>query len=155
VNDLATDRIPRLTAWPLRAGERSVLAAALTKANLPVDDLEAPGHRFWRFETDEDIPVGFGGLEIHGEDALLRSVVILPPARERRNGTAVVGLLEAEAQLHGCRAIWLLTTSAAGFFQRLGYAQCDRAVVPATIRASQEFVNLCPASADVLVKRLP
>ena len=32
-------------------------------------------------ETTEDVPVGFGGLEIYGYDALLRSLVILPPVR--------------------------------------------------------------------------
>ena len=33
--------------------------------------------------------------------------------------------------------------------------QCDRAVVPQSIRETQQFAALCPASADVLVKRLP
>jgi hypothetical protein len=37
---------------------------------------------------------------------------------------------------------------------RLGYAKCDRAVVPQKIRETPQFAALCPASADVLVKRL-
>jgi N-acetylglutamate synthase-like GNAT family acetyltransferase len=147
-------RPQRLALRPLRGGERDVLAAALTKAGLPVDDLDAPGHLFWRFETKDDIPAGFGGLEIHGDDALLRSVVTLPPVREGGIGSAIVATLEVEAQRRGARAIWLLTTSAAGFFRRLGYAACDRAVVPAAIRATREFSALCPASADVLMKRI-
>ncbi len=101
------------------------------------------------------MPVGFGGLEIHGEDALLRSLVILPPLRSRGLGAAVVAQLENEAALHGCRAVWLLTEAASGFFDRLGYAKCDRAVVPPKIRETREFAALCPAGADVLVKRLP
>ena len=78
----------------------------------------------------------------------------LPPVRLRGIGGAIVAALEFEAQLLGCRAFWLLTTSAAGFFDRLGYAKCDRAVVPDAIRSSEQFAALCPASADVLVKRL-
>jgi N-acetylglutamate synthase-like GNAT family acetyltransferase len=144
---------PRLVARALRAGEHGVLAAALTKSGLPVDDLEAAGHLFWRFETKDDIPLGFGGLEIYGDDALLRSVVTLPPVREGGIGSAIVAALEAEAQLRGARTIWLLTTSAGGFFKRLGYVVCDRAVVPDAIRATREFSDLCPATADVLVKR--
>lgn len=148
-------KLPPLTALPLKLGERGALLQALLKAKLPVDDVEAPGPLFWRFETTDAIPVGFGGLEIHGEDALLRSIVIFPPLRSRGIGTAVVVQLELEAALHGCRAVWLLTEAASEFFDRLGYARCDRAVVPQAIQETQQFASLCPASAQVLVKRLP
>ena len=146
--------IGKLIAHPLRDGERDALKAALTKANLPTEDVEAPGRLFWRFETTEEVPVGFGGLEILGEDALLRSLVTLPPVRGRGIGTAIVVALEFEARLHGCRSLWLLTTIAADFFQRLGYARCARNVVPPAIRETTEFSTLCPASADVLMKRV-
>ena len=148
-------RPPRVFAYPLKFGERGALSKALLKARLPVDDVEAPGPLFWRFETADSMPVGFGGLEIHGEDALLRSLLILPPLRSRGLGAALVAQLEIEAALHGCRAVWLLTEAASGFFDRLGYAKCDRAVVPEKIRETPQFAALCPASADVLVKRLP
>jgi amino-acid N-acetyltransferase len=144
----------RLVARPLRSGERGSLSAALAKAGLPTADIETPGQLFWRFETVDEVPVGFGGLEVHGADALLRSLVTLPPVRSRGIGAAIVAALEFEAGLHGCRNLWLLTGSAAGFFDRLGYAKCDRAVVPEAIRATAEFAALCPADADLLVKRL-
>jgi N-acetylglutamate synthase-like GNAT family acetyltransferase len=144
----------KLTAHPLRDGERGALAAALARADLPIADIEAPGRLFWRFETDDAVPVGFGGLEVHGEDALLRSLVTLPPVRGRGIGTAMVAALEFEARLHGCANLWLITTTAAEFYERLGYARCDRAVVPAAIAATGEFAELCPASADVLMKKL-
>jgi N-acetylglutamate synthase-like GNAT family acetyltransferase len=145
--------MPKLMAHPLRSDERAALKAALTKAKLPTEDIEAPGRLFWRFETSDEVPVGFGGLEVHGEDALLRSLVTLPPVRGRGIGTAMVAALEFEARLHGCRSLWLITTTAADFFQRLGYARCERAVVAPAIRETAEFSNLCPASAEVLMKR--
>ena len=144
----------KLTAHPLRAGERGALAAALARAKLPAEDIEATGRLFWRFETRDEVPVGFGGIEVHGEDGLLRSLVTLPPVRSRGIGTAMVAALEFEARLHGCRSLWLITTSAADFFDRLGYARCERAVVPAAIRETAQFASLCPASAEVLMKRL-
>jgi amino-acid N-acetyltransferase len=152
---MAGSKPPRLFAHPLKLGERGALSKALVEARLPVDDLEAPGPQFWRFETADSIPAGFGGLEIHGEDALLRSLLILPPLRGRGIGAAVVAQLENEAALNGCRAVWLLTEAASGFFARLGYAKCDRVLVPPKIRETPQFAALCPASADVLVKRLP
>jgi N-acetylglutamate synthase-like GNAT family acetyltransferase len=144
----------KLTAHPLRTGERGALKAALSKAKLPTDDIEAPGRLFWRFETQDEMPVGFGGLEVHGEDGLMRSLVTLPPVRSRGVGTAMVTALEFEARLHGCRSLWLITTTAADFFARRGYARCERAVVSPGIRETAEFSTLCPDTADVLMKRL-
>src|SRR5262249_24037535 len=146
--------MPKLTPHPLRAGERAAPAAALSKPNLPAEDVEAPGRLFWRFATTDEMPVGFGGLEVHGEDGLIRSLVTLPPVRNRGAGTAMVAALEFEARLHGCRSLWLITTTAGDFFQRLGYARCERALVPPAIRDTAQFSTLCPANADVLMKRL-
>src|SRR5438105_3584729 len=82
--------IPKLVARPLRPDEREIMAHALVKAGLPADDLEAPGRLFWRFETLNQLLAGFGGLEIAGQVALLRSLVTLPPLRGRGIGRAIV-----------------------------------------------------------------
>jgi hypothetical protein len=70
---------------PLATFERDGLKAALRKAGLPCEDVEQSGTLFWRFDTEDDIPAGFAGLELHGPDALLRSVVTLPPRRRPRH----------------------------------------------------------------------
>ena len=114
---------------PLAVWERDGLAAALAKAGLPTEDIQASGPLFWRFEND-DVPVGFGGLEIFEDQALLRSVVTLPPVRNRGIGRAIVVSLEAEANIRGCLAVWLVTEKAAGFFARLGYRACERSEAP-------------------------
>ena len=145
---------PRLSAIPLATWERDGVKAALTKAGLPAEDADSATLHFWRFEMDDLTPVGFGGLEIHGEHALLRSVVTLPPLRRRGIGRGIVKALEAEAQIAGCRAIWLMTTTAAELFGRLGYESCERTRVPAAIRQTQQFAVLCPASATVMTKSL-
>jgi len=143
----------RLFARPLVAEERDGLAAALARVGLPAEDIHDPGARFWRFERD-DVPIGFGGLEIHGEDALLRSILTVPPMRHRGYGHAIVESLEIEARSHGCRALYLLTTSAASFFQELGYVACERNNIPPAIRDCRMFALYCPSSAAVMVKRL-
>src|SRR5256714_7802414 len=88
--------LPRLRAVPLAIFERDGLKAALRKAGLPCEDLEQSGPLFWRFDTDDDIPAGFAGLELHGPDALLRSLVILPPRRGAGLGRAIVASIEEE-----------------------------------------------------------
>ena len=141
----------RLTAHALAAWERGDLLAALSKSGLPVDDLQEPGRLFWRFELN-DVPVGFGGLEIHDGHALLRSVMTLPPVRRRGIGRVIVGALEAEAQMHKCHSVWALTAGYEDMFARLGYRKFDRNDVPEAIRATRQYADLCPADAQVMMK---
>ena len=143
----------QLFALPLAPWERGALEAALKKTGLPCDDVLAPALLFWRFEQ-ADVPAGFGGLEICGEDALLRSLVTLPPLRRRGVGSAIVGILETEALARQMRALYLLTTDCASFFARLGYAPCRREDVPAAVQASAQFAGSCPANAVVMMKPL-
>jgi N-acetylglutamate synthase-like GNAT family acetyltransferase len=147
-----TERRPPIPIpLPLAVWERDGLAAALAKAGLPADDLESPGLQFWRFEND-DVPVGFGGLEIFGDQALLRSVVTLPPVRNRGIGTAIVTTLEAEARIRGCRAAWLVTDKAAAFFRERGYRACERSEAPQSIREAAPFAH--PETAAAMMKQL-
>jgi N-acetylglutamate synthase-like GNAT family acetyltransferase len=147
-------RKPKVVAYALAPWERDGLKAALHGAKLPIDDVGDEDKAFWRYMSIDDTPVGFGGLEIHGADVLLRSVVTMPPLRGRGFGSAIVAALEAEAVRHGCRAVYLITTEESEFFAKLGYAACERKKVPAAIRASAQFASLCPASAAVMVKRI-
>jgi N-acetylglutamate synthase-like GNAT family acetyltransferase len=141
---------PRLRAVRLAPFERDGLKAALRKAGLPCEDADEPGRLFWRFETGDDVPAGFGGLEIYGDNALLRSVVTLPPLRRSGFGRAIVVAIEQEAQLCGCRAIYLVTMDTE-FFARTGYVACARSDVPEAVRASRQFS--C-GTAAAMVKRL-
>jgi N-acetylglutamate synthase-like GNAT family acetyltransferase len=145
---------PRLVAFSLRPWERDALGSALAKAGLPVEDIRAPEHLFWRFETHDGIPVGFGGLELHTRDALLRSVVTLPPLRRKGVAAAIVAHIETEAALRHCRSIWLMTPTAQPFFERLGYTKCDSSEIPESIRTTPEFSSLHQAGTESMTKRL-
>ncbi len=144
---------PPLFALPLAIWERDGLKAALLRAGLPVDDIDKEGPLFWRFERD-DVPVGFAGIEVHGTDALLRSIVTLPPLRLRGLGAAMVAIMETEARVRGASAIYLLARDGSTFFAKLGYAPCPRDAVPPAIAATAPFVRSCPAPATPMVKRI-
>lgn len=144
---------PRLTSFPLATWEREGLKAALAKVGLPTEGIESPDRLFWRFETDELMPAGFGGLEIHGEHGLLRSVVTLPPVRGKGIGAQIVAMLEVEARGLGCRVLWLITLSGAEYFGSFGYIPCDRGKAPDAIRRTEQF-SACPARAILMTKIL-
>lgn len=147
------EALPRLRAVPLAPFERGGLQAALRRAGLPCDNVERFGPLTWRFDTDEDIPAGFGGLEIRGPDALLHSVVTLPPLRGEGFGRAIVAAIEQEAQLFACDAMYLLTTEPS-FFARLGYTVCSRSAVPEEVLASSHFESQVSQAAEIMVKPL-
>ena len=140
-------------AQPLATWERDGLKAALQRAGLPIDDIAQDGPLFWRFERD-DVPAGFAGLEVHGKDALLRSLVTLPPVRLRGVGAAMVAKIETEAVARSANAIYLLTQDNTAFFAKLGYTACDRARVPSLIGATSPFAAPGAAAATVMTKQI-
>src|SRR5262249_2144766 len=139
-------------ATPLAHFERDGLEAALRKAGLPADDVEQENLLFWRFESRDDVPIGFGGLEIHAPDALLHSLVTLPPVRRQGFAAAILPAIGFGARLLGCRAMYLLTADTA-FFAKLGYGACKRADVPKSIVAARRYRSPGQMNATVMVKR--
>lgn len=130
------------------------LEEALDSAGLPSADISLKGRIFWRFHDQSGRVVAWGGVEIHGKHALLRSVVILPRARGQGFGAQVVAFLIGYARLRGIDRVWLLTTGAADFFRKLGFAEAERATAPDAIKSTAEFASLCPASAVCMSRAL-
>ncbi|HOV02939.1 MAG TPA: arsenic resistance N-acetyltransferase ArsN2 [Kaistiaceae bacterium] len=144
----------KLAESPLAETDRPALAAMLREAGLPADDIGEPGRAFFLYRDESGRIVGCGGLEGSGSDLLLRSVAILPERRGEGLGGAIVAWLEARAAAAGCRRLWLLTTTADGFFARIGYAPAERTTAPETIAATRQFAGLCPSSARLMCRVL-
>lgn len=125
----------------------------LEEADLATSDLKNPDVRLFEATVSGRF-VGFGGFELYGTDALLRSVVVHPDMRSRGLGTRICLELEDELAESMCRTIYLLTSDASGFFEQLGYEQVERASVPDTIRSTHEFSRGCPTSAPCMVKTI-
>lgn len=128
------------------------LAAALATAGLPPVEPAAGTQHYLRFDGDDGRILGYGGLELYGEAALLRSLVVLPQHRGRGHGRAIALALLADARARGARRAFLLTTTAAPLFERLGFRPLARSDAPPAIAASGEFARLCPASAVLMTR---
>lgn len=127
---------------------------ALLQANdLPYRDVRTKPECFV-IAFSETTVVGVGGVERYGSNGLLRSVVVTESNRGQGYGTALVDALEARARSNGAETLYLLTTTASAFFRREGYKAVDRESVPASIRQTTEFADLCPSSAACLTKNL-
>jgi amino-acid N-acetyltransferase len=128
--------------------------ALLASAQLPSEDLTAAHCENYYFTGPADAPTGLVGLELLGEVALLRSLVVMPGRRGRGEGLALLSHAEKFARDNGVRALYLLTTTAEGFFARHGYRRASRDSAPAAIRATREFAGICPASSAFMYRAI-
>lgn len=135
-------------------GDAPDLQAALEAAKLPTDDLTADGRSFFRIRRG-DRTLGFGGYERYRENVLLRSIVIAAEARGRGIGREATDLLLWRAAAEGARRAYLLTETAAPFFEKMGFVRVERASAPAEILATRQASALCPATAALLTMTLP
>ena len=127
-----------------------VVQELLVLCGLPIDDCADHIDGYILAEAEEDI-VAVGGLEIHGDDGLIRSIAVAPHARRRGLGTAVCLELHKRAAEAGVKKLVLLTETAGPFFGRLGFISVDRSESPATIQATRQFSEICPSSAQVML----
>lgn len=123
--------------------------ALLQGAGLPVEGLADHWGDGYAVAESGSRVVGAAGVEVHGAHGLLRSVVVSPAWRGRGLGERLVRDRVAWARARRLRSVVLLTTTAAGYFPRLGFAPTPRADVPVALQASAEFAHVCPASARV------
>ena len=128
--------------------------AMLSAAGLPVADLGAQDLQHFFYAGSDGSPAGLVGLELYGCDALLRSLIVEQPQRARGLGSALVRHSEKYAASQGVRAIHLLTLTAEGFFERLGYVRIERSKAPPAIAGTSEFATLCPESSAFMFKAL-
>ena len=124
-----------------------------TAAGQPRIRTVGAGKRYFRL-VEAGQSRGYGGLEVRGPHGLLRSIVIEGPERGHGFGRTLVHGLVAEAEKLGLRDLYLLTQTAAPFFAALGFTACAREAAPPAIAASQQFAELCPASAKLMRRAL-
>ena len=125
----------------------------LLKENaLPVDDIG--DHTLLFGFMDDDALSGSAGLEVFGDCALIRSISIQKHLQGKGYGVILQKELEQVAQSKNIRCLYLLTTTAEGFFKKQGFNTIQRDEVPASIRSTSEFSSVCPTSAIVMKKIL-
>jgi amino-acid N-acetyltransferase len=141
---------------PAMAADLPAVHNLLERVGLPVEGLEdqfgeAYALAYVGGPAGGDELVGVAGVEIYGHFGLLRSVAVAPSWRGRGVGDMLARNRIDWARARRLDALYLLTTTAAGYFPKLGFTSVPRSEVPAELRASTEFAAACPASAAVLL----
>lgn len=126
----------------------------LKGAGLPYQDIDASLLAHFFALTRHGETVGIAGVEPHGPDGLLRSLVVRDTSRGSGLGRDLVAEAERRAAESGIETLYLLTDTAAGYFRRFGYQDWPRVAAPPAIRHTREFSALCPDDAAFMRKRL-
>jgi amino-acid N-acetyltransferase len=120
--------------------------------SLPSTDITADALDSFLVYRDEIGVAGTVGLELYGDTALLRSLVVTNQHAGRGIGRRLVTAAEALARERGVQAIYLLTTSAETFFEYMGFRRVGREQAPPAIQRCSQFSALCPATAILMMK---
>jgi amino-acid N-acetyltransferase len=124
----------------------------LKSADLPIEDVENGIGHFLLVRNQHEI-VGCIGLQICGNDALLRSLAVSETERNRGLGKILVQEILEYASRLNLRNIYLLTKTKKQFFVKHGFVETDRAAAPDAIRATSQFSSLCPSTSVFMSKR--
>lgn len=123
--------------------------ALLTEAGLPTDGLEDQFPAGYVVALAGHV-VGVAGIERYEDVGLLRSVAVSPRYRSAGLARLLVNDRLSAARAVGIQRVFLLTTTAAPYFEKLGFTAAPRATAPGALAASVEFAHACPASATCL-----
>lgn len=135
------------------AGDLPEIRALLRACDLRGEDVGETGPAFLIARDGAEL-AGCIGLEVHGQDALLRSLAVLPACRRRGLGAALHDRAVEEARALGVRRLFLLTSTVRERAARSGFEDFPREGLPASIRDGAQVRSLCPATAACMQLRI-
>ena len=144
-----------VTLRPAQAADAARVTGLLQQASLPLDGVPPDLAHFLVAETPEEGIIGVAGIELHGTAALLRSTAVEPSWQGSGVGRVLVEAMLAHAAQCRAQEVFLLTTTASGYFPKFGFVCVDRGTVPAALQESVEFRGACPDSATVMRRVMP
>lgn len=146
-----------MSEYTIRAANELDLGAVqstLRDSNLPLDGLADQFGDAYAVAVRDESVIGVEGIEVYGDDGLLRSAAVVANWRGKGVGDALTRDRIEWARRRGLRSLYLLTTTAGDYFPRFGFERVDRDIAPDAIRGSREFSEACPSSALFMRLRL-
>ena len=134
-----------ITIGPATEGDLPAIEALVAEVALPAD--VAPHLSDFLVARHQGQIVGCVGMEVHGSDALFRSLAVSPAYRGTGMGRRLYEALVVRARDKGVRRAYLLTNTIAPLAESWGFRPIPRDQVPARIKNCTQFRGACCASA--------
>jgi amino-acid N-acetyltransferase len=132
----------------LKFKDINLVKSLLKDNNLPVSDLNKEIIFF--VEKSADKIIAAGGLESAGKDAIIRSIAVSDDHKGKGLGGRITRQLLQYAREKSKKDIYLLTTTAEEYFPKYGFEKIDRRFVPADVKNSSQYKDVCPDTAVVM-----
>jgi amino-acid N-acetyltransferase len=129
------------------------ITGVVRASGLPAEDCHEHWPDFFVAEQDGQI-IATGGLQVCGAAGLVRSVAVITEYRGHGIGAEIYDRIETRAFEVGIEDLYLLTETAMGYFEGLGFTERARSELPMAITATKQFRDLCPQSATAMWKTL-
>lgn len=125
------------------------ICTLLKTADLLTEGVEEHIETFVKL-VHKEMLVGTAGMEVYGQNALLRSVALSPNVRGQGHGKRLVNAILKRAQEMGISELYLLTETAQNFFTSLHFETIPRTEADTAVQRSEQFQSLCPDSATCM-----
>lgn len=134
---------------PASGGDLDGIKRLLIGSLLPSRDVGRANQRFI-VASDGGRLIGCAGLQVAGQDGLVRSMAVHWTRRNAGLGSKLHQRLLFEAALAGVTTLYVVTTTAEDFFAGHGFKKIEAAAVPAELQASEEFTAFVPGGSTVM-----
>jgi len=134
---------------PACGGDLDGIKRLLIGSLLPSRDVGGAHQRFI-VALENGRLIGCAGLQVAGQDGLVRSMAVHWTRRNAGLGTRLHERLLFEAVLAGVRTLYVVTTTAEDFFAGHGFRRIAAQAVPPDLQASEEFTTFVPGGSTVM-----
>jgi N-acetylglutamate synthase-like GNAT family acetyltransferase/protein-tyrosine-phosphatase len=134
---------------PASGGDLDAIQRLLVSSLLPSKDVGGAHQRFI-VATENGRLIGCAGLQVAGQDGLVRSMAVHWTRRNAGMGSRLHERLLFEALLAGVRTLYVVTTTAEDFFAGHGFKKIAATAVPPRLQASEEFTAFVPGGSTVM-----
>jgi amino-acid N-acetyltransferase len=107
-----------------RPDEIEQISKLITSENMPAIEVDRWLDSFFVLDDGEKL-VGCAGVEVYGEDALLRSVMTAPELRGTGEGVRMINAALDYMRDRGVKRCFLFTMTAERWFPRFGFEVCS------------------------------
>jgi amino-acid N-acetyltransferase len=138
---------------PASGGDLDAIKRLLAGSMLPSRDVGGARQRFI-VASEGGRLIGCAGLQVAGQDGLVRSMAVHWTRRNAGLGTRLHERLLFEALQAGVRTLYVVTATAEDFFAGHGFKKVAARDVPPELQASEEFTAFVPGGGTVMSRKV-
>ena len=133
--------------------DRQEIQALLEMEGLCFNDINNEEVHLFEVKLKKEV-IGYFGYELYDTYALFRSMIVAPEFRKKGYGKLIWNEASERLINEHVDNVFLLTNTAAPFFNTQGFVEIPRTSVPKAIASTTEFIEFCPGDSTCMILNL-